>query len=128
MTDRSREKLVEAPRTPVPELLKSHLGIKVARGAGELMSRLVYSEQELIVHLGNTLAQHDHDVASTRGLKGAILKWLMPKDLENVVLDGLVSRQAFEFAGVAPPPGIDIRTRYSVPAETARLLLQAISE
>lgn len=128
MTDRSKEKLVEAPPSPVPELLKSSLGIKVARGAGELMSRLVYSEQELIVHLGNTLAQHDDDVANSKRLPGAILNWIMRKDLENVVLDGLVVKQAFEFAGVTPPQDLDIRTRYSVPAETVRLLLKAISE
>ena len=128
MTDRTKDKLVEAPRTPVPELLKSSLGIKVARGAGELMSRLAYSEQELIVHIGNALAQHDYDVANSKKLTAAILSWIMPKDLANVVLDGLVVKQAFEFAGVEPPPDIDIRTRYSVPADTVRLLLQAMSE
>lgn len=127
MIDENEDKLVEAPRRPVPELLKGDLGIRVARSAGEMASRLVYGEQELIVHLGNTLAQHDYDIANTKGFVGAILNWIMPKDHENVVLDGLVVKQAFEFAGDTPPEDIDINTRYHVPAETVRRLLKAIS-
>jgi hypothetical protein len=127
MSNDCENDLEEVPKSPVRYWLKSILAIKVARGVGDLAAKWVYSDQELIIHLSNILRQYDYEIKRAKGPLGSILNRLMPRQLEHVVLDGQVIKQAYELARQPPPTNIGLNARYKIRAETVRQILSAIS-
>ena len=128
MNDHNKAGLKEVPKSPVSQLVKADFGLQTARDAGKAFSRMPYSDSDLVTHLSNALKIFDNDVRWAKRPPGSILNWLMPRDLENVELDGLVVLQACELAGQTPLNNVKPGSRYKIPALAVRCLLEAISD
>lgn len=128
MNDHGKSSLKEVPKSPVSQLVRADFSLQTARDIGTAFSRMPYSDSDLVTHLGNALKIFDNDVRWAKRPPGSILNWLMPRDLENVELDGLVVLQACELAGQPPLNNVKPGSRYKIPALAVRCLLEAIAD
>ncbi len=128
MSDDDKAGLTEVPKPSVSQLVRADFSLQTARDIGTAFSRMPYSDSDLVTHLGNALKIFDNDVRWAKRPPGSILNWLMPRDLENVELDGLVVLQACELAGQPPLDNVKPGSRYKIPALAVRCLLEAIAD
>ncbi|NNJ77493.1 MAG: hypothetical protein HKP56_20300 [Anderseniella sp.] len=128
MSDHDKSGLKEVPKAPVSQLVKADFRLQTARGVGRAVASMPYSDVDLVTHLGNALKIFDNDVRRAKRLPGSLINWLMPRDLDNVDLDGQVVLQACGLAGLPSPDNVKPGSRYKVPALAVRCLLEAIAE
>jgi hypothetical protein len=128
MSDHNKTGLTEMPKSPISQLVKANFSLQTARDVGTAFSRMPYSDSDLVTHLSNALKIFDNDVRWAKRPPGSILYWLIPRDLENVELDGLVVSQACELAGQPPLDNVKPGSRYKIPALAVRCLLEAIAD
>jgi hypothetical protein len=128
MSDQSKTGLTEVPKSRMSQLVKADFRLQTARDVGKAFSRTPYSASHLITHLSNALKIFDSEVRWAKGPIGSLFNWLMPRDLEQVELDGLVVLQACELAGLPPLDNVTPGSRYKISALAVRCLLEAIAD
>ncbi len=128
MSDHNKTGLTEIPKPPTPQLVKANFSLQTARDVGNAVSRMPYSDSDLVTHLSNALKIFDNDVRWAKGPLGSIFNWLMPRDMEHVELDGQVVLRACELAGQPPLDNVQPGSRYKIPALAVRCLLEAIAD
>lgn len=128
MDNRHKTGLTEVPMSRASKLVKADFRLQTARDVGTAFSRMPFSDSDLITHLSNALKIFDSDVRWAKRLPGSILNRLIPRDLENVELDGQVVLQACELAGQPALDNVKPGSRYKIPALAVRCLLEAIAD
>jgi len=95
---------------------------------GNLMQRLAYADDELIVSLSNSLKMHDYEVKQRKTLWGRFVTlFTTVKDPEWFEVDGTRLLQIFQLADVEPPVKLSASMTYSIETTELRTMLQKVS-
>ncbi len=92
-------------------------------GADSLMRRLVYSDEELVVSLSNTLKIFEHEQTS---LWTRIQTWLFKRPpSDEIEIDGMRAKQLYDMARTKPQLEIKLNTIYALQVDVFRALLRS---
>ena len=102
-------------RTTSALLADSRFAFKVARGVGVLAQRLVYSDEELLVSLSNSLKLREQEIAQLGSFTSRLLSLFAGKDAgDSIRIDGMRLKQLHDLAGSRPRAEIDLNRLYDV--------------
>jgi hypothetical protein len=100
--------------------------IRFARGLGDLMQRLVYTDDQLVLSVSNSLKLHDLERQS---LMGKLLAMFAPLTGDpDIKIDGMRLQHLYKLAKSTPPVEIAISKTYAMEVKELRLLLEASIE
>jgi hypothetical protein len=101
------------------------LATKVAGGVGSLAQRLVYSDEELLISLANSLKLRKQEIAELGSFTSRLMALFVGKDAGNdISIDGMRLKQLQDLAGSKPAAGIDLNGIYDVNLAYFRALLK----
>lgn len=100
---------------------------KMDQGVGHRAQRLVYSEEDLLISLSNSLRQRDHEIAGRASLKGRLMALFVGKDSGDTIrIDGMRLMQLLDLADGKAPEGIVLAGFYDVDLAFFRALLAKV--
>ena len=93
-------------------------------GVGHLAQSVVYSDEELLVSLSNSLRLREREIAERATLKGRLMKLFVgADDGKTIRIDGMRLKQLLELAGGSAPDDLALAGLYEVNLEYFRVLL-----
>ena len=93
-------------------------------GVGHLAQRLVYSDEELLISLSNSLRLREREIAERATLKSRLMKLFVgADDGKTIRIDGMRLKQLLELAGGTAPDDLALAGLYEVNLEYFRVLL-----
>ena len=113
-------------KAPLSEALLADFAFdfKVARGVGALAQRLVYSDEELLVSLSNSLKLREQEIEGRDSLTGRLMSLFVGQDPgDNIQVDGMRLKQLHDLAGSRSREEIDLNATYDTNLEYFRVLL-----
>ena len=113
-------------KAPLSEALLADYAFefKVAEGVGALAQRLVYSDEELLVSLSNSLKLREQEIAERDSLKGRLMALFVGKDSgDSIRIDGMRLKQLHDLTGSTPREEINLNASYDINLEYFRVLL-----
>lgn len=114
----------EAP-IPEPHWADSP-SIKNAHAFGDLMQRLVYTDDQLVVSVSNSLKLHGQMVRQSQSLLGRLIAVFAGQitDPDVIEIDGMRLQHLYTLSRSEPPEKIAIRKAYAMKVTVVRLLLE----
>ena len=95
----------------------------IAENVAEKASRLVYSSEEPVVSLSNTLKIFEHEQT---GLWNRILTWFGRAPVtDQIEVDGMRLQQLYELARTKSPADIKLTMMYALQVDVFRALLRS---
>ena len=94
--------------------------LNIARGAGDSLSRLIYSPEDLLIHVSNKLILNEDVRENEASFFGRISNKMSGEDPNHITLDGIVITQLYEILGMDIPKSVEIRYQYNVNHEELR--------
>jgi hypothetical protein len=111
-------------RTTRALLADYHLVTRVEHAIGALAQRLVYSDEELLVSLSNSLKLREREIADLGSFTSRLMSLFVGKDAgDSIRIDGMRLKQLHDLAGSRPRAEIDLNGIYSVKLAYFRVLL-----
>ncbi|WP_419904938.1 hypothetical protein [Kiloniella sp.] len=101
-------------------ILQDSFMLRIARGVGEAVSRLVYSPEDLLIHASNKLKLNEYVRKNETSFFGRISNKISGEDPNHITVDGIVITQLHNVLGIDTPNSIEIRYQYSVNHEELR--------
>lgn len=93
-------------------------------GVGHLAQRLVYSDEELLISLSNSLRLREREIAERTTLKGRLMTLFVGEDDGKTIrIDGMRLKQLLELAGGSAPDDLALAGLYEVNLEYFRVLM-----
>ena len=105
-------------------LFGSSYRLGIARRFGSAMSRLVYTNDELFIHIENQLKLHAPVRRRASSRVGRLVNVLRGENAAEMRLDGLVIKQLFENASGEPPIAIRVSAAYWIEVEELQSVLR----
>jgi len=94
----------------------------VALGVALISEKMPFEPEELLVHISNKLKLIDMVNRKNTTFFGKFINKFTGEELEYVVLNGIATKQLYDFAGETPPSVIDLSSRYEIHREAVREL------
>ncbi len=97
---------------------------KVAQGVGALAQRLVYSDDELLISLSNSLKLREQEIADSNSFTGRLMGLFTTKDTgDGIQVDGMRLKQLHDLTGSKPRKEINLNGLYDVNLAYFQMLL-----
>ena len=88
---------------------------KLDMGVGHLAQRLVYSEEDLLISLSNSLKQREQEISQRGTLLGRLMALFVGRDSGDTIrIDGMRLMQLLELAEGKAPEGLILAGLYEV--------------
>ena len=98
---------------------------KQVSGAGGLMQRLVYSNEELVNSLGNSLRFREQEIAQRNSISGRLMALVLGRDDgRSIEIDGMRLHQLLALVNTSPDEKLDLNGFYEVNLEYFRAMLR----
>jgi len=104
-------------KAPISEALLADYAFefRVAKAVGALAQRLVYSDDELLVSLSNSLKLREQEIADRNSFTGRLMALFVGKDAgDSIQVDGMRLNQLHDLTGSKPRSQINLSGLYEV--------------
>ena len=110
------------------DFIEYRRGMRFAKDLADMYQRLVYTEEELLIPLSNSLRVHQVEIEDEDTLTGRIAAFFgEAMDREMITIDGMRLKQLFELLQEEPPVNIRISQMYRVDVKSLRDMLARTS-
>lgn len=100
---------------------------KMDQGVGHMAQRLVYSKEDLLISLSNSLRQREYEIAERGSLKGRLMALFVGKDSgDTIQIDGMRLMQLLELTDGEAPEGLVLAGLYELDLAFFRTLLAKV--